>query len=145
MAIKTKEEYIESLRGIKRNAFILGKRCDDIVDHPINKPAIYSIAESYAMASEEKSRDIAGAVSHLTGEPVNRYNALNMSTQDLIQRGEMERMIGYRTAAGCPRATGLDAINALYSIAFEIDEKHATEYLPRFKKWLTLMEENDCA
>lgn len=145
MAIKTKEEYIESLRGMQRNAFILGKRCDNIVDHPINKPAVNSIAESYVMASEEKSRDIASAVSHLTGEPVNRYNALNMSTQDLVMRGEMERMIGYRTAAGCPRATGLDAINALYSIAFEIDEKHATQYLSRFKNWLTHMEENDCA
>ena len=145
MSIKTKEEYVKSLRGLKRNAFILGKRIDNIVDHPINRPAVNSIAESYVMASDEKTRGVAGAVSHLTGEPVNRYNALNKSTQDLILRGEMERMIGYRTAAGCPRATGLDAINAVYSVAYETDEKHGTEYLKRFERWLAGIEENDCA
>lgn len=145
MAIKSGSEYIESLQKIKRNAFILGERVDDIVNHPINRPAVNSIAESYVLASENKAQGVGRAVSHLNGEPINRYNALNMSVDDLILRGEMERAMGTRTAAGCPRSTGLDGINAVYSVAYEIDDKYGTEYLKRFKKWLKYVEDNDFA
>src|SRR5450756_2870760 len=65
--------------------------------------------------------------------------------EDLVARGEMERVMGSRTSAGCPRSTGLDAINALYSVAFEVDQKHGTGYLERFKNWLRRVEENDLA
>lgn len=145
MSIYTKDQYIESLKGIKRNAFILGERVEDIVNHPINKPAVNAIAESYLLADERREEGIANTISHLTGEPVNRYNALNMSVEDLLARGEMERVMGSRTSAGCPRSTGLDAINALYSVAFEVDQKHGTGYLERFKDWLRHVEENDLA
>jgi 4-hydroxybutyryl-CoA dehydratase/vinylacetyl-CoA-Delta-isomerase len=145
MSIYTKDQYIESLKGLKRNAFILGERVEDIVNHPINKPAVNAIAESYLLADERREEGIANTISHLTGEPVNRYNALNMSVEDLVARGEMERVMGSRTSAGCPRSTGLDAINALYSVAFEVDQKHGTGYLERFKDWLRRVEENDLA
>ncbi len=145
MAIKSGNEYIESLQKIKRNAFILGERVEDIVNHPINSPAVNSIAESYVLASENKAQGVGRAVSHLNGEPINRYNALNMSVDDLILRGEMERAVGTRIAAGCPRSTGLDGINAVYSVAYEVDEKYGTEYLQRFKNWLKYVEDNDCA
>jgi|BarGraIncu01122A_1022018.scaffolds.fasta_scaffold09084_2 4-hydroxybutyryl-CoA dehydratase / vinylacetyl-CoA-Delta-isomerase len=145
MSIYTKDQYIESLKGLKRNAFILGERVEDIVNHPINKPAVNAIAESYLLADERREEGIANTISHLTGEPVNRYNALNMSVEDLVARGEMERVMGSRTSAGCPRSTGLDAINALYSVAFEVDQKHGTGYLERFKNWLRRVEENDLA
>ena len=143
MAIKTKEEYIESLHKIGRNAFILGERVEDIVNHPINRPAVNAMAESYLLASENKANGVGRAVSYLTGEPVNRYNALSRSTDDLVLRGEMERAMGVRTAAGCPRSTGHDAINAVYSVAYEVDEKYGTEYLKRFQAWLEEVEKND--
>jgi 4-hydroxybutyryl-CoA dehydratase/vinylacetyl-CoA-Delta-isomerase len=111
----------------------------------MNRSAVNSIAESFDMAADPKTRPVAGAVSTLTKEPINRYNALNFSVDDLVKRGEMERMIGYRTAQGCPRATGLDAINAVYSVAYDVDEKHRTNYLDRFKKWLRTVHDNDLA
>jgi 4-hydroxybutyryl-CoA dehydratase/vinylacetyl-CoA-Delta-isomerase len=145
MAVKTKDEYIESLRGIKRNAFIHGERVENIVDHPINRPAINAMGESYAVATEEKSKEIGSAISHLSGERINRYNGLNKSVDDMLQRAELERMNGYRTGVGCPRATGIDALNAFYSIGYEVDEKYGTEYLKRFDQWLRRVEEEDLA
>jgi 4-hydroxybutyryl-CoA dehydratase/vinylacetyl-CoA-Delta-isomerase len=38
---------------------------------------------------------------------------------------------------------GLDALNSLYSVAYEIDQKHGTDYFERFKVYLqTVQEEN---
>jgi 4-hydroxybutyryl-CoA dehydratase / vinylacetyl-CoA-Delta-isomerase len=145
MAVKTREQYIESLRKGRPSAFILGKRVDDIVGHPINRPAVNAIAESFALANDRKDQRVANTESHLTGQPVNRYNALHMSVEDLVARGEMERHLATRTAAGCPRSTGLDAINAVYSVAYEVDQARGTGYLERFKAWMKSVEENDLA
>ena len=145
MAVKTREQYIESLRKGRPSAFILGKRVDDIVGHPINRPAVNAIAESFALANDRKEQRVANTESHLTGQPVNRYNALHMSVEDLVARGEMERHLATRTAAGCPRSTGLDAINAVYSVAYEADQARGTGYLERFKAWMKSVEENDLA
>lgn len=145
MALRTKDEYMESVRRGKPNAFILGERVEDIVDHPINRPAVNAIAESYVLAERKRQERVANTESHLSGEPINRYNALHMSIDDLVARGEMERHLATKTAAGCPRSTGLDAINAVYSVAFEVDEAHGTPYLERFKQWLGHVEDNDLA
>lgn len=146
MGLKTKDQYIESLRHLpKRKAFILGKPVADIVDHPINRPAVNAIAESYAMAHDADTKGVAAAVSHLVDEPVNRYNQLSTTLDDLLMRGELERSIGRRTAAGCPRATGFDAINAVYSVAYEVDAAHGTGYLERYKAWLSRVQREDLA
>jgi len=145
MAIKTGKQYIDSLRDIRRNSYILGSKVDDIVAHPMNRPAVNAIAESYEIPHIDGAQDFASPLSSLCGQPVNRYNALSLSVEDMLARGEMERTIGYRTAVGCPRSTGYDAINAVYSIAYEADQKHGTSYLERFKRWLKIVQENDLA
>ncbi|HID07720.1 MAG TPA: 4-hydroxybutyryl-CoA dehydratase, partial [Armatimonadetes bacterium] len=41
------------------------------------------------------------------------------------------------------RCVGLDGINAVYSVAYEIDKKHGTDYLDRFKKWLAYIQDEN--
>ena len=145
MAVKTGKQYTDSLRKIKRNSYILGQKVDDIVDHPMNRPAVNAIAESYEIANINDMKSFAAPSSRLCNGTVNRYNALSESVNDMLARGEMERTVGYRTAVGCPRSTGYDAINALYSIAYEVDQKYKTPYLERLKRWLKRVQENDLA
>ncbi len=145
MAVKTGKQYTDSLRVIKRNSYILGQKVDDIVDHPMNRPAVNAIAESYEIANINEMKAFAAPFSRLCNGPVNRYNALSESVDDMLARGEMERTVGYRTAVGCPRSTGYDAINAVYSIAYEVDQKYKTPYLERFTRWLRRVQENDLA
>ena len=145
MAVKTGKQYTDSLRKIKRNSYILGQKVDDIVDHPMNRPAVNAIAESYEIANINDMKAFAAPSSKLCNGPVNRYNALSESIDDMLARGEMERTVGYRTAVGCPRSTGYDAINAVYSIAYEVDQKYKTPYLERFTRWLKRVQENDLA
>ena len=41
------------------------------------------------------------------------------------------------------RCVGFDGINAVYSVAYEVDEKYGTGYLERFKKWLIRIQDEN--
>ena len=55
----------------------------------------------------------------------------------------MMRMIGQRTGSCFQRCVGFDALNALYTVTYEIDQKYGTEYHDRIKKYLEYVQEND--
>ena len=51
--IQTGAEYIESLRGRKLRVFLLGERVAEPVDHPMIRPSINAVAETYDLALRE--------------------------------------------------------------------------------------------
>ena len=55
----------------------------------------------------------------------------------------MQRVMGQKTAACFQRCVGMDAINAVYSTTYEIDQKYGTDYFQRFKKYLMYIQKND--
>ncbi|MHA1762261.1 MAG: 4-hydroxyphenylacetate 3-hydroxylase family protein [Promethearchaeota archaeon] len=81
--------------------------------------------------------------SHLTGEIINRFTHIHQSTEDLIKKVKMLRLLGQHTACCFQRCVGFDAANALYSVTYEIDKKHGTEYHERFKKYLMEVQNQD--
>jgi 4-hydroxybutyryl-CoA dehydratase/vinylacetyl-CoA-Delta-isomerase len=143
MAIKTAKEYLESLRKLKLDLYLFGEKVDNWVDHPVIRPSINSVAMTYKLAHEPKNEALATTKSLLTGEKVNRFNALFKSTDELVSKIKMQRELGRRTGACFQRCVGMDAINAVYSTTFEIDQKYGTEYHQRFKEWLRYIQEND--
>jgi 4-hydroxybutyryl-CoA dehydratase/vinylacetyl-CoA-Delta-isomerase len=83
------------------------------------------------------------AKSHLTGEKINRFCHLHQSTDDLIKKVKMQRLLGQKTASCFQRCVGMDAINAADSVTFEMDKKLGTQYHERFIKFLKMMQEKD--
>lgn len=71
MVIRTGDEYIESLRGRKMKIFLFGERVKEPVDHPLIRPSINAVAETYDIAIREA--ELATAKSSLTGLQVNRF------------------------------------------------------------------------
>ena len=69
--IRTGAQYIDSLRGRNLNVYLLGERVSDPVDHPVIRPSINAVAETYDLA--ERSPDLGTAVSPYTGERINRF------------------------------------------------------------------------
>jgi 4-hydroxybutyryl-CoA dehydratase/vinylacetyl-CoA-Delta-isomerase len=55
----------------------------------------------------------------------------------------MQRLMGQKTAACFQRCVGMDAINAVDSVTFEMDQKLGTHYHDRFNKFLLMMQEED--
>ena len=141
--LKTAKEYMESLRQLKLNLYLLGEKVENWVDHPIIRPSINAIAMTYKLAHEPENEALATTTSMLTGEKVNRFNSLFQSTDDLVSKVKLQRELGQRTACCFQRCVGMDAINAVFSTTYETDQKHGTEYHKRFTEWLKYVQEND--
>ena len=143
MALMTGAEYIESLRRMNTRVYMFGEKIDNWVDHPIIRPSINAVAMTYGLARNKEYEDIMTATSHLTGEKINRFAHIHQSTDDLIKKVKMLRLLGQKTGACFQRCVGMDAFNAVYSTTYEIDEKYGTDYHERFKKFLVYIQQND--
>jgi len=93
---------------------------------------------TYALAQDPQHEDLMTAKSNLTGEKINRFCHLHQSTEDLIKKVKMQRLLGQKTASCFQRCVGMDAINAVDSVTFEMDEKLGTKYHERFTKFLKI-------
>lgn len=129
MPIANGAEYIESLRGRNIKVYLFGELIGEPVDHPMIRPSINAVAETYDIANSEP--EIATSRSSLTGLKVNRFLHVVESAEDLVNQNRMQRKLGQKTGTCFQRCVGMDAINSLYSTTFEIDGKYHTKYHER--------------
>ena len=141
--MKTGREYVESLRERKIKVFLLGEKVENPVDHPIIRPSINSVAVTYDVANDKRYEDLATATSHLTGEKINRFTHVHQNTQDLIKKVKLQRLLGQKTGMCYQRCVGMDSLNALSIVTFEMDQKLGTEYYERFTKYLEYVQRDD--
>ena len=143
MDIKNGAEYLESLRKIKPVVYYKGEKIEDVTRHPATAPHVRAAAMTYALASDKEYRDLAVATSHLTGRTISRFTHVHQNVEDLIKKVKLLRVLGQKTGTCFQRCVGLDGINAVYSVAYEIDQKKGTDYLDRFKDWLTTIQDKN--
>ena len=141
MPIRNGKEYIESLRNRKMNVYLFGEKIDNIVDHPLIRPSINAVAETYDLAVKEP--ELATAYSSLIGKRVNRFLHITESRDDLVLQNKMQRRLGQITGTCFQRCVGMDALNALYSVTYEIDEKYGTEYHKRLVEFIKYVQEEN--
>jgi 4-hydroxybutyryl-CoA dehydratase/vinylacetyl-CoA-Delta-isomerase len=132
--IRTSADYIQSLRGRNLEVWLLGEQVTEPVDHPIIRPSINAIAASYDLALHEP--ELATEESDLIGESVNRFLHITGSADDVVAQNRMQRRLGQLTGTCFQRCVGMDAINATYTVTFNIDASDGTEYHQRFTAWL---------
>ena len=139
----TPQEYIESLRKLNTRVYMFGEKIDNWVDHPMIRPSINCVAMTYALAQDPQYADLMTVKSSLTGHTINRFTHLHQSTEDLMNKVKMQRLLGQKTASCFQRCVGMDSFNAVFSTTFEVDEKYGTHYHENFKKFLTYVQDND--
>ncbi len=141
--IKTKEDYINSLKKLNHVVYYRGKRIKDVTSHPAFIPHINAAAKTYELALVPEYEDLMTATSHLTGKKINRFSHIHQSREDLLKKVQMLRLISHETGSCYQRCVGFDAMNALYSTTFEIDERHGTSYHQRMKKFIQEVQDNN--
>ena len=145
MSLMTAKEYIDSLRKLNTRVYMFGEKLDNWVDHPMIRPSINCVAMTYALAQDPQYEELMTATSSLTGRKINRFTHLHQSTDDLIKKVKMQRLLGQKTAACFQRCVGMDAANAVYSTTYETDEACGTKYHENFKKFWTMVQDEDLA
>jgi 4-hydroxybutyryl-CoA dehydratase/vinylacetyl-CoA-Delta-isomerase len=143
MKIKNGAQYIESLRKLHPRIYYKGQKIEDVTRHPATAPHVRAAAMTYALANKKEYRDLATATSHLTGHTISRFTHVHQNMEDLIKKIKLLRLLGQKTGTCFQRCVGHDGINAVYSVAYEIDQKYGTDYFERFKKWLTYIQDEN--
>jgi 4-hydroxybutyryl-CoA dehydratase/vinylacetyl-CoA-Delta-isomerase len=143
MAMMTAEQYEESLRSLNLVVYMFGKRVDNVVDDTIIRPSMQAVAKTYEMAHRPEHADIMTATSHLTGKTINRFTHIHQSVDDLVKKSKMGRLLGRETGCCFQRCVGMDTLNALSIVTYNMDQKYGSEYHPRFLTYLEYVQEND--
>ncbi|MDH5216030.1 MAG: 4-hydroxybutyryl-CoA dehydratase, partial [Gammaproteobacteria bacterium] len=137
--IKSGEDYIDSLRDRDLTIYFMGERIADPVEHPVIRPSINAVAETYDLAL--RNPELASVISPLTGERISRFLHVAQSAADLVMQNKMQRRLGQLTGTCFQRCVGMDAINSLHSVTYEIDQAHGTAYHSRFLKFATMIQQ----
>ena len=143
MALKTPQEYVDSLRALTIRAYVAGDRAESVVDHPLVAPHINAVAKTYELAHQPEHAQVMTAVSHLNGERIHRYTHIFQSADDLVKKIQMLRLLGQATGTCFQRCVGLDALNAIYAASYEVDAAEGTEYHARFRAYLDRIQRED--
>jgi 4-hydroxybutyryl-CoA dehydratase/vinylacetyl-CoA-Delta-isomerase len=143
MSLMTGEQYVESIRKMNINIYLFGEKVESAVTHPILRPSLNSVKATYDLASMPEFEDLMTTTSMITGNKINRFTNIHKSTDDLIKKVKMQRLLGQKTASCFQRCVGMDAFNAVFSTTYEIDEKYQTSYHKRFKDFMVHVQEND--
>ncbi len=141
MKIATGKQYIESLRNRGLNIYLFGEQITEPVDHPMIRPSVNAIAESYDLAQTDP--ELATAISEFTGKRISRFLHICKNADDLVLQNKMQRKLGQLTGTCFQRCVGMDALNSLYSVTFDIDEDRNTRYHERLKSFITEMHEGN--
>jgi 4-hydroxybutyryl-CoA dehydratase/vinylacetyl-CoA-Delta-isomerase len=105
------------------------------------RPSINAVADTYRLAEEEP--ELASAQSKLSNKRVNRFLHVTESVDDVVMQNRMQRRLGQRTGTCFQRCVGMDAINSLYSVTFDIDKDKGTAYHERFRAFVKHMQDEN--
>ncbi|MGD9123401.1 MAG: 4-hydroxyphenylacetate 3-hydroxylase N-terminal domain-containing protein, partial [Desulfobacterales bacterium] len=143
MGLKKADEYLKSIKSLRLKAHVLGEKTENLPEHGLVEPAQKAVAFTYDAAQDKETRDLFCVESALCKDVVNRFSHLHQSTDDLVNKVEMQRYCGIQTGCCFQRCVGLDAANAIFSTTYECDQKHATDYHGRFKEYWRWIQQDD--
>ena len=143
MGLKTKDEYIESIRALNPTVYMFGEKIENVVDNARLRAGIEATGATYEVAQIEKLHDLATAESPLINETVNRFTLPPGNTADLVARVKLNRNVANHVGTCHQRCTGLDCLSTLSIVTYDIDQKHGTHYNTNFLEFLKYMQKND--
>jgi len=143
MAIKTAEQYRESLKNIKPTAYILGEKVDKAYEHPLIKHMVAGVAKTYELENDQEGSQYLVAKSDLIDEDVSRFVKFYKSPEDLLAKVRMLRFLSQQIGTCFMRCTGMDAINSIGIEAYNCDRKYGTSYWERLQEFVKYVQRND--
>jgi len=110
MAMRTKEQYVDSVRRQAPELYSFGERVSDIGSHPCFKPPLDAIGLVYELSSRQDCEGLLTAQSPFTGGKVSRFVHILSDREDLDRRFRASRYLVHKHGA-CIGA-GMDLITA---------------------------------
>jgi len=137
VAIKTRQEYLQSLKKLRPNIYKFGHLIEDVTTHPATRRTVESHARAFDAANSSEYESMFTTKSYLSGEKIMRFNGLMKSLDDIMANAKLKREM-YRLTGTCTGGicVGWNAMNVLYAVTSEMDREYATDYNGRLQRWM---------
>jgi len=139
--MRTSKDYLEKLAKMRPNIYLDGECIGR--DHPKVVHASNAIQLTFDRASDPEYSKWLVTTSHITGKPINRFNHIHQSAEDLLLKQEMTRKLCNLMGGCIQRCMGADSMNGLSVVTKNTDLKYGTDYHERWLKYLEYFQEND--
>jgi 4-hydroxybutyryl-CoA dehydratase/vinylacetyl-CoA-Delta-isomerase len=140
--MKTTQDFVASLHDLNHTVYVLGDKVKNAIEHPILRPSLNALARTYELAHDPRYTELF-VRQGLDGDPINCFTSLHQGTRDLLNKVKALRLLGQETGTCFQRCVGWDALNALESTTFEMDQAIGTEYHAHFTDYLRHVQHND--
>ena len=145
MAIKTPQQYIESLKD-GRVVYCYGERVEDVTTHPILKICRDWMAMDYILQCDSRYQDLLTEKDD-EGERVSFALMPQRSQEDLTRLREIVKLWA-RVCFGKPpgaKFVAKDGLNAVTVVSKRIDKKYGTHYAENVEAYRKHLQKNDLA
>jgi 4-hydroxybutyryl-CoA dehydratase/vinylacetyl-CoA-Delta-isomerase len=140
MGIKTRSEYIESLRQYRPLVYIAGEAVRNVVDNPYFRTGINHMGMGYDWANEPENKDIITFWSPLVNERVSYWTHLRQTPEELSQMIDVIKKFSARHV--CTMCMGI-GLCVLWAATYEIDRDKGTDYHARFRNFYHHIQKDD--
>src|SRR4030042_1605952 len=143
MAIKTPQQYIESLKD-GRVVFCNGEKVKDVTNHPILKICRDWITMDYVLENDPRYRDLLTEKNE-EGDRVSFALIPQRSREDLLRLREVVKLWA-RVCFGKPpgaKFVAKDGLNSVTVVSQRIDKKYGTRYTQNVEAYRKHLQKND--
>ena len=143
MAVKTRKEYLESLKAMRPNVYKFGKLIEDVTTDPATKRTVESHARAFDASNDPQYADDFTTLStFLPGEKIHRWNGMMETLDEIIANSKLKRWM-YRFNGSCNGGVcvGWNAQNVMTNVTALIDKEYGTNYQERLRKWIIYSQE----
>ena len=145
MAIKTPQQYIESLRD-DRVVYCQGERVPDVTQHPILKICLDWLSMDYVLQQDPRYQNLVTEKDE-EGDLTSFVFMPQKSSADLLRLREIVKLWA-RVCFGKPsgaKFVAKDGLNAITVLTPRIDKKVGTNYSERVEAYRKFLQKNDIA
>ena len=97
MALRTREQYLESLKRMRPNIYKFGKLIEDVTTHPATRRVVESHARGIDAAHDSELSDLFTTTSDLSGEVIHRHTSLMTSAESMMFNSKFKRKMYHLT------------------------------------------------
>ena len=128
VAVRTREEYIQSLRKQKPKVYMEGEQIENIVDHPAFKVGINSAAVTYDLANDSKYLDLSRVKSPIINGEISRWTHIMEGKRDALAKINLMKAMGEYLCPCVYRCVTSDLLHAAWAVSYDIDKNYNTSY-----------------
>ncbi len=145
MALKTADQYLESLRD-GRVVYFNGERVPDVTVHPVCKITNDWVAMDYLLNNDPRYQELLTDLDE-DGERVSFALQPQRTREDLLRLREVVKLWA-RVCFGKPtgaKFVAKDGLNAVTVVARRVDRKYGTDYAANVEAYRRYLQKNDLA